>query len=112
MKSRVTIQFVIQAIFFVGLFAVLFHFGGSLTLPSMLRDATEVLYIFTAGLTISIACVLFLFLSVNPSTKARLLIFIVQAIFTVVVVALGSMALIATPFPLFFAYKYWREPHA
>ena len=112
MKNRVAIQFVIQAIFFIGLFTILFYHGGASTLASLFGDAKEVLFTFAAGLSISAACALFLFIAINPSTKARLAIFVVQAIFTVVVMGLGSMVLIATPFPLFFAYKYWREPHA
>lgn len=110
MKNRVAIQFVIQAIFFVGLFAVLFYYGGASTLTSMFCNAKKELFTFAAGLSISTVCALFLFVTANPPAKARLAIFLVQAIFTAIVVGLGSMVLIATPFPLFFAYKYWRGP--
>ncbi|WP_226649588.1 hypothetical protein [Microbulbifer variabilis] len=112
MRKNLAIQFTLQGIFFLGLFAVLVKHGGSDTFTVLHNEARNVFYPHLVGLLLSATIASVLFSSFGLARVGKSAILGLQSIFALAVLAQGSIALIIVPFPVYYAFKYWRAENA
>jgi len=110
MRKMLGISFIVQAVFFLAMFAALFKYGDE-SFPVLHMKASIFLYVLVVfGFSLSIAAVGVVFSKMQLKNDGKLALLIGQVSLLSLIMLQGSFSLLVIAIiPMSFAFMFWRQ---